>query len=125
MALHGNGPARAATTSEDLVPTGLPYGSRQQTVANMQAANIPLSSVTAGGSEALPGPATGPPTPPPAGPVNRQGLEQFDVFANREPTDGFAPIGGGDPTAVLQAQIAASPNSALRYYFGRAQEFEE
>ncbi len=122
MALHGNGPARAATTSEDLVPTGLPYGSRGQTVAKMQAANIPLSSVTAGGSEAQPGTATGPQTPPPAGPVNRQGLQQFDVFANRQPTDGFAPTPRKE---VLFEMVRQSPNRVMQAIFERIPGYKD
>lgn len=124
MALHGNEPARAQSTSQDLVPTGLPYGSRQNTVAQMQAAGVPLSSVTGGQGATQPGPTRDPASGPP-GPINRGQLSQFDVFANREPTDGFVAMGGGDPTAVLQTLIASSPNSALRYYFGRFQEFSE
>ncbi len=114
-------------TSQDLVPTGLPYGSRGATVAQMQAADIPLSSENAqsDGIRGIPAPGSpaGPTPVAPAGPVSRGGLDQFDALTNRAPTADFVSASGGDPTAVLQARIASSPNSALRYYFGRFQEF--
>ncbi len=113
-------------TSQDLVPTDLPYGSRQQSVAAMKAADVPLSSEVGGGSTALVGSAAASPAVvAPASPVSRPDLANFDVFQNREPTEGFQDNPASDPTAVFRARLAESPNTALQYYFGRYQDFLE
>jgi hypothetical protein len=117
--------ARATTTSQDLVPKGLPQGSRQQIVQQMQEANVPLSSE---GGGVGPTPSTAAVSPAAAGsaaPVSRQGLSNFDVFQNREPTPDFQGNPNLDPVALFQARLAESPNTALRYYFGRFQDFLE
>ena len=84
--------ARATTTSQDLVPKNLPQGSRQKIVAQMQAADLPVSSESVGGGAvAAPGlpAAASPVAAGPAAPVSRTDLASFDVFQNREPTSGF------------------------------------
>ena len=112
-------------TSEDLVPKGLPYGERQKTVAAMRAADAPLASEASGGSIAPSSVAASPAAAAPTGPVSRQDLSNFDVFQNREPTEGFQANPNLDPVALFQARVAESPNTALQYYFGRYQDFLE
>ena len=115
-------------TSQDLVPTGQPYGERKATVAAMKSANVPLSSGSGGGQAV---PPTGSPQPvgasptAPAPPVSGQSLEGFDVFAGREPDPQFQSNPNLDPVALFQNEVANSPNSAVRYYFGRYQDFLE
>ncbi len=114
------------TSSQDLVPTDLPYGSRQETVARMQAANVPLASEGGGGTVAPVGSAAAsPPAVSPATPVSRETLSSFDALPNREPTEGFQSNPALDPAAMFQAKLAESPNTALQYYFGRYQDFLE
>jgi hypothetical protein len=112
-------------SSQDLVPTNLPYGSRQQTVAQMQAADIPLNSADGGGGGSPPAPpAVASPSPvAPATPVSRAGLQGFDALANRQPTPNFDPSAASDPVEVLRAHIESSPNESLRYYFARVGDF--
>jgi len=112
-------------TSQDLVPTNQPYGSRQQTVAAMEAADVPLSSEVGGGESLSGSVAASPAAVAPANPVSRQDLANFDVFQNREPTEGFQDNPNLDPAALFRARLDQSPNTALRYYFGRYQDFLE
>ncbi len=117
--------ARATTTSEDLVPKGLPQGSRQQIRKQMQEADVPLSSEGGGGAALSPGAAAAPAAAAPAAPVSRTDLAGFDVFANREPNPDFQANPGLDPVAMFEARLADSQNTALQYYFGRIQDFLE
>ena len=89
-------------TSQDLVPTGQPFGDRQRNVAAMELANVPLSSqggpvappVGGGGPQpapVLPGPGAVPPAAAPD-------LSGFDVFSGREAT----PRGPGVPVPAQQ-----------------------
>ena len=80
-------------SSQDLVPTNLPYGSRQQTVAQMQAADIPVSSAGGGrGSSSAVSTGASPSPVAPAAPVSRADLSNFDALANRAPTPNFQPV---------------------------------
>ena len=109
-------------TSQDLVPTGLPYGSRASTVARMQQAGVPLSSE--GGGQPPPVAAGGAaPTPvAPAAPVSRAGLESFDALATRAPTPGFAAT---PPKELLFEQVRQSGNQVMRAIFERIPGYKE
>ena len=111
-------------STEDLVPTSLPYGSRGDTVAQMKAANIPLNSASAGG--ALPGPsAVSPaaaPAPGAAAPVSRQGLAGFDVLANREPTPEFQATPARE---VMFERVRQSNNAVMQEIFARMPGYKE
>lgn len=111
-------------SSEDLVPTGLPYGSRGDTVAQMKAAGVPLGSAS-GGAAALPGPpAAVPPTaaPGPAAPVSRAELAGFDALANREPTPQFQAT---PPRQVMFERVRQSQNAVMQSIFERMAGYKE
>ena len=111
-------------SSEDLVPTGLPYGSRGDTVAQMKAANVPLDS--ASGGPGSPGPTTvaAPPSaaPVPAAPVSRAGLAGYDVLANREPTPQFQAT---PPRQVMFERVRQSQNAVMQEIFARMPGYKE
>jgi hypothetical protein len=110
-------------SSEDLVPKGLPYGSRGDTVAQMKAADVPLNSASGGG--APPGPtATVPPAvaPAPAAPVSRAGLAGYDVLANREPTPQFQAT---PPRQVMFEKVRQSNNAVMQEIFARMPGYKE
>ena len=110
-------------SSEDLVPKGLPYGSRQDTVAQMKAANVPLSSASGGGAPPGPASAVSPAAAPaPAAPVSRAGLAGFDVLANREPTPQFQAT---PPRQVMYEQVRQSANPVLQSIFERMDGYKE
>ena len=111
---------RAQSTSEDLVPTGLPHGERQNVEQRMALAGLPVSSETAGGPPPSP---VASPMPAVAGPIARGGgglPPNFDVFANRDPTGRSTPS-----IQVMRAQVEASPNAVLRDLFARIPGFLE
>lgn len=102
-------------SSEDLVPTGLPHGSRQQVEGQMQAAGLPLGSSSVGGAAPTPPPegavarpAGGSPSPPQGSP-----LTGFDVFANRQPMSGTntAPV---LDTEIRKQRIMGHPSPFIR-----------
>ena len=103
--------------TEDLVPTGLPQGGRQQVKAGLQAADLPLDSETA--------PGLGPPTSAPAAPTAavpaRQQLQNFDVFADRTPNPQAAPAGRD----VIFEQVRGSNNAVLQDIFTRMSGYLE
>jgi hypothetical protein len=108
---------------EDLVPTGLPYGSRKDTVAQMKAADVPLGSAGSGavpsGSTAAVSPAA---APAPAAPVSRAGLAGYDVLANREPTPQFQAT---PPRQVMFEQVRQSQNAVMQSIYSRMAGYKE
>ena len=100
-------------SSQDLVPVDLPYGSRQQTVAQMQAADIPVSSEGGGGIPAPLGtPGVASPSPvAPAAPVSRAGLNDFDALSNRQPTPNFQAV---PQRQVMFEQVRQSDNRVMQ-----------
>ena len=99
-------------TSQDLVPTGLPYGSRQRTVAAMDAADIPLSSSEGGGGTTPLVPTGAPPGPvAPAAPVSRANLQNFDALSNRQPTPNFQAV---PQRQVMFEQVRQSDNRVMQ-----------
>ena len=111
-------------SSEDLVPTGLPYGSRGDTVAQMKAADVPLSSESGGVTPAGPTPTAIPPAvaPGPAAPVSRAGLAGYDVLANREPTPQFQAT---PPRQVMYERVRQSQNAVMQSIFERMAGYKE
>ena len=111
-------------SSEDLIPKGLPQGSRQENVAAFRAAGLPVGS-----SQAAPDPALADaPLPPPAdappvGPTTpaRQQLQGFDVFAGREPNPTPAPPGRD----VIFEQVRQSGNAVLQDIYSRVPGFKD
>ena len=109
-------------SSEDLIPKGLPQGSRQENVAAFKAAGLPVGSQQAAPDLAdapLPPPADAPPVGPttPA----RQQLQGFDVFADREPNPTPAPPGRD----VIFEQVRQSGNLVLQDIFSRMSGYLE
>ena len=105
--------------TEDLVPTGLPQGGRQQVKAGLQAADLPLDSETA--PVAGLGPPTGAPAAPTAAPPARQQLQNFDVFADRIPNPQQAP----PSRDVIFEQVRNSGNAVLQDIFSRMSGYLE
>ena len=97
--------------SEALVPKDRPYGERKKLVAEMRAGNIPTEP--SGGQ----GAAISPPSPAPR--AAAPGVpSEYDVFANRQPSQPQFPDEAGIPpvsTAGVILQTAAeSPNPFIR-----------
>lgn len=116
-------------SNEDMVPTGLPYGARQETTAAMKAAGVPLSSASGGSgpptapSAAVPPAAAPAPTAPaPSQPISREGLAQYDVFANREPTPEFQ---AAPPRQVMFEKVRQSPNAVMQAIYQRMAGYKE
>jgi hypothetical protein len=110
-------------SSEDLVPKGLPYGSRDDTVAQMKAANVPLSSESGGVAPSGPAPAVSPAAAPgPAAPVSRAELGGFDALANREPTPEFQAT---PPRQVMYERVRQSQNAVMQSIFERMAGYKE
>ena len=110
-------------SSEDLIPKGLPQGSRQENVAAFRAAGLPVGSEQAAPVQGL-GPPTGAPSAaPPIGPTApaRQAMQSFDVFAGREPNPIAAPAGRD----VIFEQVRNSGNAVLKDIFSRMSGFVE
>lgn len=112
-------------TSQDLVPTGREYGARQQTVQQMRAAGLPLSSEGggpkppgAGGAELAPRPAA----PPAPGPQTAQQIAQFDVLAERQPEE---VLSTAPPRQVAFERVRQSDNGVLQSIFERMQGYRE
>ena len=109
-------------SSEDLIPRGLPQGSRQENVAAFRAADLPVGS-----EQAAPEPVAGPPGAPagapPIGPTvpARQSMQGFDVFAGREPNPIAAPAGRD----VIFEQVRNSGNAVLQDIFSRMSGYLE
>ena len=99
---------------ENMIPTGLPYGERQQYEQAAQVAGLP-SSVPAGGAF--------PSSPTPAPSAAADSLRGFDVFQNRQPSGVISPAPDPGVEAAFQAQVASSPNPNTRYYFADVAEY--
>ena len=104
-------------SSEPLVPTNLPQGSRQAVREGMVSANIPLAPpVSRGAGSSLPNSTVGAEPPPGAGgPLDillENGPEAFPFVTMGDPETAEAPSA---PRSVVSA-IAASSQSS----FGRA-----
>ena len=114
-------------SNEDMVPTGLPYGARKETAAAMKVAGVPLSSASGGSA---PGPPTtaqaaSPPAasaPAAPAPVSRQGLAEYDVFANREPTPQYQ---AAPQRQVMMEKVRQSPNAVMRGIYERMAGYKE
>lgn len=97
-----------------LVPTGQPYGQRQQTEATMSEADLPLTA-----------PQSPPPVaPPPAGelrtpPPRPRGT--FDAFASRTPTSQGQLR--ADPDSRVLDTLARSPSPVLQDLAARLRGF--
>ena len=109
-------------SSEDLIPKGLPQGSRQENVAAFRAAGLPVGSEQAA-SEPVAGPPGTPAGAPPIGPTvpARQAMQSFDVFAGREPNSIAAPAG----REVIFQQVRDSDNAVLKDIFTRMSGYKE
>jgi len=115
-------------TSEDLVPNDQPQGSRQETVAGMQQAGLPLSTSPSSGQPELPAatPASAPSQPQigPQGPP----MSGLDLLAGRSPAD-FPFIGGeesgspaaSEPDSVMSALAASAQSSFAQAVLSRLQ----
>jgi len=115
--------ARATTTSEDLVPKGLPQGGRQQIVQQMQEADVPLSSEGGGSNALAPSSNAASPGPlAPAPPVSRQDLSSFDALANRQPTEGFQAT---PQRQVMFEKVRQSDNLVMQSIFQRMAGYKE
>ena len=109
-------------SSEDLIPKGLPQGSRQENVAAFKAAGLPVGSQQAAPDSAV-APLPSPADAPPVGPTTpaRQQLQGFDVFADREPTTPPAP----SRRDILFEQVRRSDNVVLQDIYSRVPGFKE
>ncbi len=109
-------------SSEDLIPRGLPQGSRQENVAAFRAADLPVGS-----EQAAPEPVVGPPGvpagAPPIGPTvpARQSMQGFDVFAGREPN----PVAAPARRDVIFEQVRRSDNVVLQDIYSRVPGFKD
>ncbi len=109
-------------STEDLIPKGLPQGSRQENVAAFKAAGLPVGS-----QQAAPEPVAGPPgTPagaPPIGPTvpARQSMQGFDVFNDRTPN----PIAAPARRDVIFEQVRRSDNVVLQDIYSRVPGFKD
>ena len=109
-------------STEDLIPKGLPQGSRQENVAAFRAAGLPVGS-----EQAATEPVAGPPPPPagapPIGPTApaRQAMQGFDVFADREPN----PVAAPARRDVIFEQVRRSDNVVLQDIYSRVPGFKD
>lgn len=104
--------------SEELVPKDRPYGERKKIKAQMRAGNIP-TEVQTGGAQ-LPAMSTG--SPPSARPSSPGIPPNYDVFANRQPTEAQFPVVERPPvtTGGAMAQIAnTAANPFIREFATR------
>jgi len=117
-------------TSDDLFPTVQEQGARQQNVAAMQAAQVPLSSqgqgapsptVPASPSAAPQGGAGGGALPPPGS----TDLSTYDVFQGREPPPAAPGSTPSAPGSMFQAQLATTQNQVMRDLFQHTSRFLE
>ena len=109
-------------STEDLVPKGLPQGSRQENVAAFKAAGLPVGSQQAA-PESVAGPPPAPAGAPPIGPTvpARQSMQGFDVFSDREPNPIAAPQGRD----IIFQQVRDSGNLVLQDIFSRMSGYKE
>ncbi len=109
-------------TSEPLVPQGLEHGERAKLEAVMDAGGVP-KNVPIGGA----GPEFGAGAPGGAGPVSSPApnVAGWDVLADREPSGVIPPEEAQTPQSLFQSRIDVTENEAMRYYFGRYQDFLE
>ena len=111
-------------SSEDLVPKGLPQGSRQEIEAAMTAAGLPLGSEGAAPPPVPAAPTSaGPAGAPPVGATvpARQQMQNFDVFGDRAPNPVAAPSGRD----VIFEQVRRSDNAVLQAIFSRIDGYKE
>ena len=102
-------------TSEPLVPTGLPYGGRQEITEAMDVAGLPRS---------VPSPAVPSSSPTPT--VGGGGsLADFDVLAGRAPSGVIPDAAPVDAVTGFEMRVAATPNTAMRYYFAKVGDYLE
>lgn len=99
--------------TQDLVPDDQPYGSRQDNVAGLKQAGLPVSSDGVGSGSPIGGTTASAPGPAPAG---GPGLDSFDALANREPTPEFTPA---PRRQVLYERVRQSDNQILQSIFQR------
>lgn len=116
-------------TSQDMVPTGQPYGARKANVAAMQAAGVPLSSEGGAPPAAAASPAPSPapaggvrPAPPQPAGAPPPDLGSFDVFANRQPNPNFV---SAPPRQVAFQQVRDSQNRVMQEIFSRMDGYKE
>ena len=110
-------------STEDLIPKGLPQGSRQENVAAFKAAGLPVGSEQAAPVQGL-GPPTGAPAAaPPIGPTvpARQSMQGFDVFNDRAPN----PIAAPARRDVIFEQVRRSDNVVLQDIYSRVPGFKD
>lgn len=111
-------------TSQDLVPNGLPYGERQQTVEGYQQAGVPTATTPAGSRSPVRSVATGPAQPGPSGPP----VSGLELLRGRTPGD-FPFIGGeqagsppsSEPDSVVNALGASAQSSFAKAVIARLQ----
>ena len=110
-------------SSEDLIPKGLPQGSRQENVAAFRAAGLPVGSEQAAPDQPVAGPPPAPAGAPPVGPTipARQSMQGFDVYNDRTPNPIAAPAGRD----VIFEQVRQSGNAVLQDIFSRMPGFVE
>ena len=110
-------------STEDLIPRGLPQGSRQENVAAFRAAGLPVGSEQAAPGEPAVGPPPAPAGAPPIGPTApaRQAMQCFDVFAGREPN----PVAAPTRRDVIFEQVRQSDNVVLQDIYSRVPGFKD
>lgn len=104
--------------AEELVPRGLPHGSRQQVVSQARQVGVPVDD-TAPTSTGLRSDVA--PTQPP--PQPRPPSQSFDVLQSRQPTQPIA-LGTPDPPSPSEQIAAALATSANSFYRALASEIQ-
>ena len=97
------------TTSQDLVPNDLPQGGRQEVVAGMQQAGIPLATRP---PEQLPLTPAASPSASPA--VSGPRVSGFDALQGRSPDIPFGVAPPGTPAPDPLLALRQSPNAMIR-----------
>lgn len=102
-------------TSQDLVPNNQPYGARQQNVAAMQQAGLPLASTPSSPPQLVNGGGGGPvASPPTAG-----GFSPLSLLQNQSPSDFpftsavTQPPAGAQPDTFAALQASAQSSFAV------------
>jgi len=104
--------------SESLVPKDRPYGERKALREQMQAGGIPTEPRTGE-------PTVGAPAPVGPRPASQVVPSNYDVFANREPSEAQFPHeeGYAEPPRTIEGQIiqtaASAPNPFVREFASR------
>lgn len=111
-------------TSQDLVPTGQEYGKRQETVAAMQQAGIPLASPQGGGAPAPTQPsvtAGGPPLEPgaPLSPLDLLEQNTPDAFPFISDLGTAPALPASDQASAVAAMSASAQSSFARAVLSR------